>query len=122
MLALAVETLLFDDSAIEKIRDIAGDQGPAFVSEMAQLFLEETGKSIEDLRAASTRADWKSVARVSHSLKSSAATLGLMRLAAACRALEMEIRNTTGSEETPTLTAAVFDRFEESVPILRRLL
>ena len=64
----------------------------------------------------------KSVARVSHSLKSSAATLGLMRLAAACRALEMEIRNTTGSEETPTLTAAVFDRFEESVPILRRLL
>jgi HPt (histidine-containing phosphotransfer) domain-containing protein len=122
MPANSVEALIFDPTAIEKIRAVAGDQGSTFVAEMAQLFLDEATKAIEDLRHASERSDWKAVARVSHSLKSSAATLGLMRLADACKALELDTKSATASPDTPGLVAGVLDRFESASPILRTLL
>ena len=117
-----METPIFNASAIEEISSVAGDQGQAFVSEMAQLFLDETAKSMKELRAATNRADWKAVVRVCHSLKSSAATLGLMRLSIACKELEVEARSGASSPRTAELKAAVFDQFEQAIPILRSLL
>lgn len=115
------ETPLFDESAIEKLRKVAGDQGASFVKEMAQLFLDETQRSLAELRRGSEGGDWKLVARLAHSLKSSAATFGLMRLSDACRQLEMDTRGAASSDETAGLIAAVLARFEEVVPVLKRL-
>ena len=115
------EPPLFDEGAIEKLRKVAGDQGATFVTEMAQLFLLETRKSLAELRKGCDASDWKQVTRLAHSLKSSAATLGMMRLSAACKALELDTKGATSSDGTAALVAAVFAEFDKAVPILEGL-
>jgi HPt (histidine-containing phosphotransfer) domain-containing protein len=117
----AAETPLFDPIAIDKLRRIAGDQGTTFVAEMAQLFLEETTRVLAELQSGCERDDWMAVSRIAHSVKSSAATLGLMRLSAACKALELDTRNATSSPETENHVADVMDQFKQAIPILKRL-
>jgi HPt (histidine-containing phosphotransfer) domain-containing protein len=121
MTSPSAETPLFDPVAIEKLRAVAGDQGPGFVAEMAQLFLDEAVKSLDELKRDSDRSDWKNVTRIAHSLKSSSATLGLMRLSAACKALELDTKGGAPSPQTTTLSAAVFEEFEEAKPTLKGL-
>ena len=113
------ETPRFDQSAIEKLRQVAGDQGTAFVAEMAQLVLDETIKSTSEIAKARDQGDWKAVTRIAHSLKSSAATLGFMRLSAACRALEVGTKSSTSAKDLGVLAAAVLDEFEQVRPILK---
>ena len=115
------ETPHFDPVAIDKLRAVAGDQGESFVKEMAQLFLDETTKSLAELGKASDQGEWKLVTRAAHSLKSSAATLGLLRLSAACKALELDTRAASSSPRTPELVRAVLDEFEAAKPALKRL-
>jgi two-component system, sensor histidine kinase len=115
------ETPIFDPIAIEKLRKVAGDQDAGFVAEMAQLFSDETAKSLTDLRSGFDRRDWKLVSRVAHSLKSSAATLGLMRLSSACKALEIETQNGTEGAQIQVLVATVFAEFEIAAPVLKNL-
>jgi len=115
------ESPLFDPAAIEKLRAVAGDQGEAFVKEMAALFLEETAKSLTELTKARDQGEWRMVSRTAHSLKSSAATLGFLRLSAACKALELD---TKAEKETPrsrALIDSVLEQFEASKPTLKTL-
>ena len=111
----------FDPVAIDKLRNVAGDQGAAFVAEMAQLFLDETAKSLADLAQARDQGDWRLVSRIAHSLKSSSATLGLMRLSAACKVLELDTKAATSTPETAKLADDVFDQFERAKPTLHEL-
>ena len=117
----SAETPPFDPTAIEKLRAVAGDQGAGFVAEMAQLFLDEATKSLAELKKGCDQGDWKHVTRIAHSLKSSSATLGLMRLSAACRALELDTRGATSSPQTAELARAVFEQFEQTRPTLKSL-
>lgn len=111
---------VFDPGAIEKLRRISGDEASIFIAEVAQLFLEETRKSLVELQRAAEAGDRDRAAQIAHSLKSSAATLGLMRLAAACHDLEIDTRVVTSSNDV-ALVATVFARFEDAVPILKGL-
>ena len=121
MTSASAETPLFDPTAIEKLRAVAGDQGAGFVAEMAQLFLDEAAKSLDELRQDCERGDWKHVARIAHSLKSSSATLGVMRLSEACKALELDTKGGVSTPRTAALAAAVFEGFEEAKPTLSGL-
>ena len=121
MTSSSAETPFFDPAAIEKLRAVAGDQGAGFVAEMAQLFLDEATKSLDELKRDCERNDWKHVTRIAHSLKSSSATLGLMRMSAACKALELDTKDGEPSPQATALSAAVFEEFEEAKPTLLRL-
>jgi len=115
------ENPLFDESAIERLRKVAGDQGATFVTEMAQLFLHESRRSVAEIRKGCEAGDWKQVTRLAHSLKSSAATLGLMRLSAACKALEADTKGSVHTAATPALAKVLFDEFDLAVPIPEQL-
>lgn len=117
----SAETPLFDPGAIEKLRAVAGDEGTSFVAELARLFLDEGAKSLDDLKKAGDQGEWKQVTRIAHSLKSSSATLGLMRLSAACRALEEDTRAGASSARTRALSTALLDEFERARPALEAL-
>ena len=121
MSAESPEVPHFDAVAIDKLRNVAGDQGAAFVAEIAQLFLDETAKSLADLARARDLGDWRLVSRIAHSLKSSAATLGLMRMSAACKALELDTKAAASTPETAKLADDVFDQFEKAKPTLHEL-
>ena len=111
----------FDPAAIDRLRKVAGDQGSGFVAEMAQLFLEETTRCLDLLRVGGDRGDWTTVSRIAHSLKSSSATLGLMRVSRACMALELDTKSAASGPETESLVADVFAEFEQAAPILKSL-
>ena len=112
---------LFDPAAIEKLRAVAGDQGDAFVKEMAQLFLEETAKSLAELTKARDQGEWRLVSRTAHSLKSSAATLGFLRLSGACKALELDTKAEAETPRSRALVDSVLEQFELSKPTLKTL-
>ncbi|MBX7184399.1 MAG: Hpt domain-containing protein [Vicinamibacteria bacterium] len=112
---------LFDPVAIEKLRAVAGDQGATFVAEMAQLFLHESANALEDLKEYRDQGDWKQVTRIAHSLKSSSATLGLMRLSAACRSLEIDTKGGAASPDTPRRVASLLDEFTRATPTIEGL-
>lgn len=65
---------VFDPVAIEKLRKVAGDEDSTFIAEIAKLFLDEAGKSVEEMRVACDQADWLKVSQIAHSMKSSAAS------------------------------------------------
>ena len=111
---------LFDPAAIEKLRKVAGDLDPGFVAEMAQLFLVETERALGELEAAAKRGDATAMVRQAHSMKSSAATLGLMKLSEACLSLETGAKNDAGPEATALVTM-VRAQFDHVTPILKKL-
>ena len=121
MTSSPAEAPLFDPSAIEKLRAVAGDEADSFVKEMVQLFLEETLKSVAEIRRAADAKEWRVVMRAAHSLKSSAATLGLMRFSAACKALELDTKDGAETPLTLPLTRSVFDQFEATKGTLQSL-
>ena len=121
MLADAAIAPVFDPVAIEKLRKVAGDQGDTFIAEIAQLFLEEAGKSVEEMRLACEQANWLKVGHLAHSMKSSAATLGLMRLSEACRDLERAGQGPLSTPATPALASEVIHQFERAIPTLKKL-
>ncbi len=115
------EAPLFDPAAIETLRKVAGDQASSFVAEMAQLFFDETAKAVRELRSGSDHGNWRAVSRLAHSLKSSSATLGLMRLSRVSKALELDTQNGASSPETEGLVAEVGEEFKQAIPILKSL-
>lgn len=116
-----LEAPLLDPIALQKLRTVAGDQGPQFVAEMAQLFVDETKPALAELRRAKEEGNWKQVGRIAHSLKSSAATLGLMRLSTVCKALELDTKQGGSNPGTDGLLSAVFTQFELAEPTLKDL-
>ena len=121
MSAKSTEIPHFDPVAIAKLLNVAGDQGAAFIVEMAQLFLDESRKLLADLARARDEGDWKIVSRTAHSLKSSAATLGLLRLSSACAALEVDSKAGAPQGRTEALRATVFSEFEAGLLLLKGL-
>ena len=74
-------------AALEALRQATGDD-PEFLAELVGTFLEEIPSQLAELRAATASGDADVVRRVAHTLKSNAATFGIVRLADICRELE----------------------------------
>lgn len=121
MTTSASEAPLFDPAAIEKLRKVAGDGDTTFVAEIASVFLEEARESIDGLSRGCETGDWPTVSRLAHSVKSSAATLGFMRLSEACKELEFDTRHAAASARTADLLAFVRAQFDLAVPTLKGL-
>lgn len=74
-----------DPAAIERLVVLGGE---SLVAQVAALFAEYGSARVEQLHAAWAEGDLDRIANVSHSLHSSAAQLGLTRLAVCAEALE----------------------------------
>jgi HPt (histidine-containing phosphotransfer) domain-containing protein len=70
-----------DPTALERLTE---DGSPSVVMEILKLFSETTVQRIESLISASARADMENLWRVAHSMKSSCAYVGALRLQALC--------------------------------------
>ena len=66
--------------------------GHALLVRVAAVFKKEAGKQLESLQRAWATGDIETAARAAHTLKSSSATLGAMRLSAHCHSLESALR------------------------------
>jgi HPt (histidine-containing phosphotransfer) domain-containing protein len=97
---------LLDESVLAELLASTGDD-IAFVRDLVDTYLSETPEQLDSIRGAVVAGDAAALIRPAHTLKSSSATLGAMRLSAAGRELEMMGRSgIIDSEAQPALDAA----------------
>jgi HPt (histidine-containing phosphotransfer) domain-containing protein len=78
---------ILDDGVIAELRESTGGDDD-FVRELVEAYVSEATGYLEAMTAAAEVADPAAIVRPAHTLKSSSATLGAMRLAAISREIE----------------------------------
>jgi HPt (histidine-containing phosphotransfer) domain-containing protein len=89
------ETL--DLAVLASLRELQEIGEPDIVAEIGGLFLEHAPQKLSAIRDAAERKDARGLQMAAHSLKSSSAYVGAMRLSALCK--EMEEMGRSGSME-----------------------
>lgn len=82
---------LLDQDQIRMLIDTGGDAALQLLTELFQLFTDETGPRIEALKNAVADEDFRTVAVQAHSIAGASANLGGLRLSQLCRSVEMRI-------------------------------
>ena len=77
---------LIDYSIFEQLKR---DMGADFIGEVVDAFIEDTQQQIDRLRQALEGKDEEAVRQAAHSIKSTASTLGALRLANLAREMEL---------------------------------
>jgi HPt (histidine-containing phosphotransfer) domain-containing protein len=78
---------LLDDAVIAELRAaVGGDE--AFLAELVDTYVAEGAGLLDGLIAAAAVGNPAAIVRPAHTLKSTSATLGAMRLASICRVIE----------------------------------
>ena len=78
---------VLDLAVVAELRASTGDDD-AFMAELVETFVSEGAANLEGMLAAAAAADPAAIVRPAHSLKSTSASLGAMRLSAICRGIE----------------------------------
>jgi HPt (histidine-containing phosphotransfer) domain-containing protein len=86
------EKLVLDESVLTDLKATTGDD-PAFVRDLVETYLADAPVQLEGIDAAIAADDAEALIRPAHTLKSSSATVGAMRLAEVSRTLEMTGRS-----------------------------
>ena len=77
-----------DRKILDTIRELQLDDGPNILAQVIDLYLHDTPAQLQTLQHALNDADAETVQRTAHSLKSSSANLGAIKLSKLCRELE----------------------------------
>ena len=111
----ALETVTLDPRALDVLRGIQTEGGPDLAVRLTQLFLEEADRQLARAESAAARLDVAELGRLAHTLKSSSASVGAMRLSYLCRELEAGLATETGRDMARDARALrdEFDRVRE---------
>lgn len=102
---------IFDKTPLTELLEIGG---PELVTELAEVFLNDTPQLIAEIMKALDEEDWESLARASHSLKSSSFYLGAMALSDLSATLEREAKAQTSMETCKSLGDQTPTFFEDA--------
>jgi HPt (histidine-containing phosphotransfer) domain-containing protein len=83
---------VLDERILTEVLETTGDD-IAFVRELVETYLADTPVQLEAMTAAAQADDAAALVRPAHTLKSSSATVGAMRLSSVARELEMAGRS-----------------------------
>jgi HPt (histidine-containing phosphotransfer) domain-containing protein len=86
------DVAVLDEGVLGEVLETTGND-IGFVRELVETYLADTPAQLEAMTAAVEADDAASLVRPAHTLKSSSASVGAMRLAAAARELEMAGRS-----------------------------
>jgi len=81
------DVLILDDAVVAELRESTGDDDE-FVRELVQAYIDEGAGYLEAMTTAASAGDAEAMVRPAHTMKSSSATMGAMRLSVICRGLE----------------------------------
>lgn len=112
---------VIDNEAINNLRALGSEDDDSFLKEIVALFLDDTPKRFEELRASHAAADVVKFARAAHSVKGSASNLGAMRVRAVAEKLEYAAKE-NGLAGLETMTAELEAVFAEAKAELNKLL
>ncbi len=95
-----------DPTVLARVRTMMGEEGETMVSNLTELFLNNSQLLLAQLRTALAAGDAETVRRTAHTLRSPAAQMGALHLAALCQSLEAKGRQGDLSDG-PALLAAI---------------
>jgi HPt (histidine-containing phosphotransfer) domain-containing protein len=82
---------IYDETVLAALRDATGDD-EAFILDLVRTYVAEGDEHLATITAAAEASDAAAMVPAAHTLKSSSAALGAMRLASVCRGLEEAAR------------------------------
>ena len=106
---------VIDQAQLASLREIQQPGESDFVTELIDLFLNETDSHFESLREAVINNDAVEIRRLAHLLKGSSANIGARRMSALCEDLE-------GKDGTNGEGPALFARIEKELVVVREAL
>ena len=92
-----------DPTAIEKLRRLQRPGEPDVVTELVDLFLSDAPSKLAALERAASEGSLAALKRTAHALKTSAGSLGAVRMAALCALIEGAVGLEAASEPLPRL-------------------
>jgi HPt (histidine-containing phosphotransfer) domain-containing protein len=100
-----------DQSVLASLRELQDEGDPDIVAEVGGLFMKHSPDKVKAILEAALKDDAKGLQLAAHSLKSSSAYIGAMRLSALAKELEMMARSGSleGAREKAEKLRAEFD-------------
>jgi HPt (histidine-containing phosphotransfer) domain-containing protein len=87
------EAMTLDASALAGLRDLDPQGRNGLVQRVVKAFRESLARQLPQLRSALAAGDTNAIRNVAHTLKSSSASIGALRLSALCAELEAAVRS-----------------------------
>lgn len=112
---------LIDQEQFDMLVETGEEEAAEMIQELLDLFTEETGPRLTDLRAVAATGDREQVARHAHAIAGASSNLGGLRLSKVARHLEYEVP-VVKSDEIKSLVAEVESIYEETVGKLQALI
>jgi HPt (histidine-containing phosphotransfer) domain-containing protein len=109
-----------DPTVIQGLRDLGGDDEPGLVLELIDIFLEDAPQRMKDITEGLASGDLGRVERGAHTLKSSSANIGALKLSDLCRRI-VESSRTNHPERLPELCDASVQSLMQASERLRSL-
>jgi HPt (histidine-containing phosphotransfer) domain-containing protein len=108
-----------DRSVLCGLQDLQVEGGPSLVKRVVDAYLTDSEPLISQLKEALSVNDGEALQRSAHSLKSSSANVGALRLSEISRELEMNCRNNS-LEDVARLVAAIESEFMKAKETLQK--
>jgi two-component system sensor histidine kinase/response regulator len=84
---------VLDGAVLDDLFRQIGSDNPELIEELIRIYLENSPKLIQDMEAALAAGEAKNLMRAAHTLKSSSASMGALRLSSLSKAIEIAARN-----------------------------
>jgi signal transduction histidine kinase/CheY-like chemotaxis protein len=110
----SIDIALIDRSAIRELMTTLGENKADLALETIDIFMSESGNFISILKKAAEETNLEKMHRLTHTLKSTTASVGAVNLSALCKTLDIEIRTLLSSPE-PCFSAGRFDQDIEQI-------
>jgi CheY-like chemotaxis protein len=114
---------ILDKAALDGIRSLQMEGAPDVLESVINLYLDDAPKLMERLKHAVAANDAPEIERAAHTLKSSSASLGALKVSELCKKLEMSARQHAAAESTQILTEleATYDGIQVALTAAREM-
>jgi HPt (histidine-containing phosphotransfer) domain-containing protein len=100
------------EAEFQALAEMIGADMPEVLIDLLDTYIEESSGLVNTMTAALGQEQSESMMRAAHSLKSSSASIGAMRLSDLCAALEAHLRNTGAPVDVPVQVRKIAEEFE----------
>lgn len=92
-----------------------------FIKEMAEIFLEQIGEFVTNMRSFLNDKHWEKLAREAHTAKSSAMTFGMENTGTLLKNIQLECE-AGNLDDVPKMVDDAINQLEAAIPELKQLL
>ncbi|MBK8050127.1 MAG: Hpt domain-containing protein [Anaerolineales bacterium] len=103
---------VLDPAMLEAVVEMIGPDEPAAIVDLIDTFVDDSSQQITVMGVSFRAGDWKTLHRIAHSMKSSSATFGAMRMSALCAQLESSARDNCAAGGCGELIEQIEDEYK----------